>query len=519
MTTAHRTENSPRRIVSFVAVSFAALCLLITACAYYNMLYNAKKMYKDAERAPSNRDGSPSRRQIQLYDDVIKKCQTMIGTYPKSRHVDDAMLLIAYSLHEQQRYLETAIELDSLEVKFPDTELLPDVRFLKGRALAEAKHHEESIDILGDYVADYPKHKTVPQAYYFLATSSMSLDREDDAVAFIDILEDRFDKNDHTFAAQIEVAHILQENETWVESREIYESLNSRRLPVDYRWSVWMGLAAVYIGVEEYGAALNVLDDVLRLKLAPEQKPVVLLEKAEAYQGMDSTDTAIATYKDVTVLFGKGVFGAEAHYRLAQIWEARDSLVLAKHHYEKVPGAYADSEFASESIRHGGNISRLLKLETAESKDSPDAKALRQFTMAELQFTQFEDPKEALNLYQELLENYPTSEYAPKAAYAVGYIYKTVYGDTTRAREAYTLLRTRYPDTPQAVYAGYLVEVSRSVVPQTQAAGADSVFVPTRKDTLRVIAVGDSLRAPVDTTVVVDSTQASADNTEEGSEE
>jgi len=243
--------------------------------------------------------------------------------------------------------------------------------------------------------------------------------------------------------------------------------------------------------VEEYQSALDVLNDVLKLKLEPEQRPRVLLAKAEAYQGMDSTDTAIATYKDVTVLFGKGIYGAEAQYRLGWIWESRDSLELAKKHYERVAGAYAESEFASEAIRRGGNISRLLKLKAVADEDSPEAQALRQFTLAELQLLQFEDPEEAVNIYGQIIEAFPASEYAPKAAYAVGYIYKTIFGDTARAREAYTLLRTRYPDTPQAVHAGYLIG----------AGGVDVPYVPPSP------LLGDTLRVPPGTTGI-DSTRA-----------
>ena len=59
-------------------------------CAYFNTLYNAKRIYREAQETPRAKDGTVSRAEKDKYDEVIVKCETLIQTYPTSKYVDDA---------------------------------------------------------------------------------------------------------------------------------------------------------------------------------------------------------------------------------------------------------------------------------------------------------------------------------------------------------------------------------------------------------------------------------------------
>jgi TolA-binding protein len=427
----------------------------LAGCAYFNTLYNAKERYKEADKMRRGRDGKVTRQQQDAYDEVIEKCQIMIGTYPKSRHVDDAMLLIARSLHAQDRFAEAAAQCDSLAVKFPDSGLLPEARFLKGRSLAEWGEYEAAIAALNAYAEQYPKHKRRPYAFYFLATSAMSLDREEEALGYVEEMQERYPKDAHTFNAQIEVARILSEQGMHGRAIGVYEALDSRRLPESSRYQVWMGMGQAYVETGAYAEALAVVARLEELVLKPQEKPPVRLLQARAQMGAGDRDGAIATYARVIKQFTRGEHVSEAGFRLGEIYEEMDSLAVAKTYFEGVPAAYAHSPFARDAIKRAGNIDKLLRLQ--EAADSPEAQALRLFSMAELQMFQFENPDKALEAYQQLLDTYPESEYAPRAAYAVGYIHAVVRQDTLAARAACDLLQSRYPETQQAAYVYLLL--------------------------------------------------------------
>jgi len=473
-------------------VVIAALAV-VAGCAYFNTLYNAKQRYKEAQKMPRGRENKVTRQQQDAYDEVIEKCQTMIGTYPKSRHVDDAMLLIARSLHAQDRFIEAAAECDSLAIKHPKSDLLPEAMFLKGRSLAEGGEHAVAITVLNDYIAKYPKHKQRPYALYFLATSAMSLEREDEALGYVAEMEKRYEGNKHTFDAQLEVARILTDKGMYDRAIGVYEALDRRRLPEKTRYQVWMGMGQAYVETENFSAALAVVERLRTLVLAPPQKAPVLLLAARAQMGAGDRDEAIAMYKRVAREYARGEFAAEAGFLLGEIYEEMDSLETARGYFQGVPNDYPPSPRAPEAIRRAGSIDKLLKLQDAE--DSPEAQALRLFSTAELQMFQFKNPEKALVHYQELLDKYPESEYAPRAAYAVGYIYAAVRGDTTSARVALAVLQDRYPDTQQAAYAYLLLGGSGPAVRWTppSPAAQDSLAA---QDTLMVRAVGDTLAVP-----------------------
>ena len=504
------------RLVAILLVLLASFT--VVSCAYYNTLYNAKGKYKDAQKQALDAEGKPSRGAISMYDDAIARCQTMIGTWPDSRHVDDAMLLIANCLYGQQRYDECVAQLDSLEIKHPDTELMPQARLLKGKALNKWGEHEEAIEVLSDYIERWPRRGGRPEALYYLATSSIQLGQYVGAVEYVRELEDRYAGNRFTFNAQLEAAAILMQKEMYERAEEMYEALDQQRLPLDYRFQVWEGLATVYLKTQQYSEAMDVIDRLELMRLSPKTEPPVLLLKAEAYTGLDSTQKALEIYGDVATRFSRGEYAAEAHFRLGEIWEAADSLKRAKRSFEAVPRAYARYDRADEAIRRAGSISKLLKLEAAEGDDSPDAQALRQFSLAELQLTQFDQPEKALASYQVLLDDHPDSEYGPRAAFAVGYIYGIVLGDTVKARETYNLMQSRYADSQQAKFAYmFMPSMTGSAPPPGaiyQAAAPPPGLVPgataaaLMADSLGVLRP-DSLAALADTTAALaDSTGA-----------
>jgi outer membrane protein assembly factor BamD len=82
--------------------------------------------------------------------------------------------------------------------------------------------------------------------------------------------------------------------------------------------------------------------------------------------------------------------------------------------------------------------------------------------------------KEAIDVYQKLVDSYPTSPYAPGAQLAIAKIYHGAEGEgdrnnanVMRAQEAYEDFLQRYPNHPQSGEARKgLTEIRRSLVRQ-----------------------------------------------------
>ncbi len=445
----------------WIAASLVIASVFV-ACAYYNTLYNAKEKFHEAERA-SERAATPGQQaprpagvtdpNARLYEEVIEKCKTMIANYPKSRHVDDAMLLSARALYALERYDEAVAALDTLETSHPKSNLLPDAEFLKGKSLASAEKYDLAVPVLQDYVDRYNGRHEHAEALYLLCTSQMQIGDSDKAVETLARLEKEHSRSEFRFKAQVEMAAILSDKQLYDESLAVYRRLNDSRIPESYRYDVWLGMARAQENVGDHAGVIESLSQIGTLPRVPEKEAQAFLLRARAHTALDSIDTAIKEYQDVTRRYSRGTYGAEAYYRLGHIYEAMDSLELAQKNYGEVPKSYSNSEFAEDAIKRSSDIGRVLKLQAMEGSDSPEAVAMRTFSMAEIQFFQFNNNQKAIASYEKVVNEFPNSEFAPRAAYALGYINGVVLGDSVKARQWYELLRTRYGNSDQAELA------------------------------------------------------------------
>jgi len=537
-----------------------ALVAVVPNCAYFNTLYNAKKKYEDAQKS-EQRQNTPQSSQllddegnvvgkrtnytpvvaanqnVEIYQQVIEKCRKLIAHYPKSRHCDDAMLLIGKSLYAMDRYDDTVSALDSLITRYPKTNLKEEAGFLKGKALVGAKKYDDASVQLTEFVDTYRKSDDRPEALYLLCTSLMQLGLSDRAVAALERLEKDHGRSEYRYRAQTDMAGILVDKGMFKESLAIYDRLSESRIPGNVRYDVWMGMSRSQIELGEFADAMVTLDKLRTLQLTPDREAPMLLLRGRAFAGADSTERAIRVYQGVSTRFARGQFGAEADYRLGTIYERLDSLQTAQTYYQRVASGYSQSEFADDAIKRAGDIGRMLRLQAAAGDDSPEAVALRTFSMAELQFTQFKSTDKAIPAYEKIVNEFPDSEFAPKSAYALGYIYGVVLQDSVKAKEWYEVLRTRYADSQQSLlaytfyrgapippmselmkYSGTnkagtpppVPEPARTVVDTTRA--LPPAHVPA--DTTRVKAAPDSVRVPVPQPV--DTTAAPPDTSGHG---
>jgi TolA-binding protein len=458
-----------RRALGRGTEALAVGVLLWFGCAYYNTLYNAEVKFEEAEEAQARASASQGgmddptapptgpNPQAGQYEDVIAKCKKLMAQYPDSKHVDDAMLLSARSLYRLGKYSEAVSAIDSLERRYPKSKLLDDALFVKGKSMVAAQQYELAVPVLKNFTDKYRKHDDRPEGLYLLCISYMRVGLTDEAVQTLATLEKDHGRSEYRFRAQVNMAEILAEQELYDQSLAVYRRLSESRIPEKTRFDVWIGMAGVQEQVGDYAGALATLQKIRTIPPGPSNEPTLILLRARAFAGVDSTTKAVNAYKDVTKRFARGTYAAEAHFHLAELYESMDSLQTAQRNYQEVPRAYSGSEYAEEAIRRSSNIGRVLRLQQTSGDDSPEAIAMRTFSMAEIQFFQFNSVEKAVPNYEKIVTEFPDSEYAPRAVYALGYISGVVQGDTAKAREWYDVLRSKYPTSPQAelAYAFY----------------------------------------------------------------
>jgi len=208
------------------------------------------------------------------------------------------------------------------------------------------------------------------------------------------------------------------------------------------------------------------------------------------YVVMDRTDSAAYWYRTVVEKHPKSSEVPRALFALAQITredstkpkESADSL------YREIIARYPKTEYANEARRILGlPLERLARDEAEESYMDAESRVLRGDTTG------------ALDAFRNVVATYPKSTYAPRAQYALGWVYENMAINPDSAIASYQTLVSLYPSSTyvpivQPKLAEVQLQKSRELEAQKQLAVAAATTT---------VAV-DSL-APVlqDSTVVV----------------
>jgi outer membrane protein assembly factor BamD (BamD/ComL family) len=94
-----------------------------------------------------------------------------------------------------------------------------------------------------------------------------------------------------------------------------------------------------------------------------------------------------------------------------------------------------------------------VAVDTTGVEEPEDEVAVARFRAAELYLFRFDDAERARAYYASVIEHYPESSLAPKAALAIAWILETRWNDLEAAGAAYESILVDYPDSDFAAAA------------------------------------------------------------------
>ncbi|MCX7983557.1 MAG: tetratricopeptide repeat protein [Bacteroidetes bacterium] len=128
--------------------------------AYFNVYYNAKKLFDEAEeeilndihRKRGQEETQSSMSKVppaasQKLTKVIDKCSYILAFHQKSSLVDDVLLLIGKSFYYQSQYERAERKFKELLTQFPESELLSETKVWYARSLKQQGKIIEAIEV------------------------------------------------------------------------------------------------------------------------------------------------------------------------------------------------------------------------------------------------------------------------------------------------------------------------------------------------------------------------------------
>ncbi len=418
----------PLALVALVTGSFLA-------CAYYNGLYNANRLVRDAEKA--EREGRIGEARS-LWSQAAVKAESVSTRYPDSRYRDDALLLQGRALQAAGECANARAPLEDAVESSPDPTLRDTAALLLGQCYVVLSEYRSAVEVLSPLVTgrdtSLSRSASLWRGKALLATS-------DYAAALIDLqAAERFDA-----AFDLSIAYALS-GKPGSARASLATRLQSR-----YSESRWLEvLDTIGNWYPDDAAALVAVLEV-REDLTRGQRARLFLADGRRWAGSGEWRSAADSYERAVQAAGDSVDGRVAAVQLvlmrarsaqdpSELPELADAMERAVSALDN--GAEQEADRA-EILRGAAHTLEIIEGAAGNSLDLRARHAdLDLFLYAEGLRDEIKAPGIAAGLLRHLAERIPSSPIAPKALIAAAQM------DPERSDSLLLVLHVKYATSP-----------------------------------------------------------------------
>lgn len=439
-----------------VAVALIGVWLLAAGgCAYYNTFYNAKHSFSSGEVMGRNVDprDQPTSQQKTQYQQCLKKCQALLDEYPDSGLVDDALFYMGKANFRLRDYRKATNSFDNLLANFPRSEFVEEALYLKAVAHLEVGEAQRSDDFMRQLTEQYPNSKFREQALFRLGEIHAREKRFEQAISNYTEFLQSYPKNSSRSQVLLDLGQLHLDLEEYAQAESVLATLDRKKATREQTFNGSFLRVKALKGADRPQEAADLLATLEKDADLYKKRGEALVLQGELRLDLGEEEQGLSILEAAAAEFKARSFEAEARYAIAE------HLLHTRGPDEK---GILDQLQTSIDNKAGGDFSKLVQQrhrqmtkykqlkEQVEKADTTGAAARSAFQLAELLLVDLDQPQRALTYYRRVVEEFPEHPLAPRAAYAVGYIDAQVLAQPDSATVAFEVLRTHYPQSPQA---------------------------------------------------------------------
>ena len=443
-------------------IALTLLCLLVLASCksvYYNTFYNAKQSYNlaDQKRIESETPGSRLTPAIyrELYKRAIAKSSAVLELYPKSKWVDDSLLLIGKAFYWREEYTDALTKFQELQENFSNSALISQTIYWQGLTLwAMDRNNDARVSF------SFLDEQTDPDLFGLanLALAEMEATQgnyEDAVVAYKTLLGLLGKKHKLRAQAWLGIGNNLLDLNRHDEALEAYENVLKSKPNAKTNFETRVKIGGTLERQNKFDEALAAYEKILKTKRLRIYEAEIQLKQGNVYRLKDQVEIAEEIYNEIAKKYPRSKYSADALYRLGLIEQiTRKNLEKAKELFEKAAREARSSEPGQLALQRQKDLTSLERYrKRASSAKDPQQALIPLFNLAELYLFNLGETDSALVTYQKALSLADSSDLAPKARYAIAIIYADSLNNETAAREQFQVLLDQYANTPYAVEA------------------------------------------------------------------
>jgi len=483
------------------------LLVAISGCAKYNIYYNAKNAFDEAEHVrdealKKNEDPPPpTGAQKTNYDIAIEKSQRVLDEYPGHSLTDDALFLQAKSWYRLESYRMSIRKLDLLFQNFPATPYLEEALYLQGlnylligavprsqdyldqlvRKFPESTYRAEVLKVTGDNAYSLESWQEAADAYRQYLDQDVAI-KERDRVG-LKLAECFWELEDYRAAAAV-----LQ---------EISETADSR----DLRFRAVLLQARVHVRMGDHEVVDRLLPELKAEAELYRARGEVSLVEAENLIAQGRSREATPLLENMPPDWETPSVKARAQEILGHEYLARSGWYKARTAFRSALNRPKELDDTEEVRRLHNHLNVYLAATGALADAAPEERPRNRLLQANAMRFGFDRPNVAARLYRTAARDsavQPTV--GARALYGAYLTYRDVLDKPDSAAIFAAELDSLYPASPQAYDAGhggsgdllgYLLELRDQERAVNYAALSDSEMVALTRGSVMVMGTVD----------------------------
>ena len=450
-----------KQLTSRTVIILLSLSILF-GCAYYNILFNAKKSYnegvKEMLKSPDHTKLPASARNY--FEQTVDKCWKLIDLFSEnSKYADDALLYICKSEYYLEKYPLSKEHLEQFIKKYPNSKYIPEANLWYGKVLMRMDETEKADESLRAAINTSDDSKIKAEAYFELGSYEFGNNEYENAIDYYQkaLNEDPDDQYQAMLQFNLGEAYYIQKN--YENAIKFFKKVEKYDPSLDTEYHTKLHLAHSYSQIGKYGDAYKILRKMLTAPRFKDFVPVIKTAIGENYEKQGLYLDAMDIYRE-TILEKKPSPGtAQAAFNTARLYE---------NVYKNIDSA----------VVYYGKVGKLFRsfdsLETAQNKE---------VFLRELKDIRDEIKKDKRLIYK--LEN---DEYFKDSLYTAQYndSLRKAMGiakvDTQKSKEPVNPLFPAFGDTVQTVNTDS-VQVDTTITNDTTEV-ASTNEIPSLEETL-----------------------------------
>lgn len=441
----------------------SVVILLFSGCTYYNTFYNARKSFKEGEKAQQKvaADRRASAGQAQ-YEAAIKKASKVLTFHPKSKWADDALFMIGRAYFNMEDYIKAGRKFEELVTSFPKSNLVDDSRYYISLCHYFSGEEAQAAKQLKNFLESTKMGKKKKAEASFLL-GQMYYDRGDyqDAMTYYRKALNEFKPDTLAAITEFQLGQCLWEQKDYQKAKEAFMKVEDRKPPVDLLFDSKFRQGECWYVMGDYQKGMELYQELAQDEKFSAKLSSIKLKIAQGQYHLGELCLSMMEYYDIAEKYPHSEESANAYFALGEIYQDDfGSLEEAKKMYDACSTEKRDAPVAKEALTRSANISRIEEYyqELSDQDAQESGKAL--FLLGELYLTQMDDADSAQTEYLALVSKFPESEYAAKALYAAAWIAQNVKHDSTQTEELCRRVVDEYPRSDYSVPALCLLGAS-----------------------------------------------------------